>query len=32
MVVNKHTGRLKLSSKGIGRHLEILIDKNPRGK
>jgi hypothetical protein len=32
MVVNKHTGRLQLSSHGIGRHLEILVDKDPHEK
>ena len=32
MVVNKHTGRLQLNTEGIGRHLEILIDKSPRGR
>lgn len=32
MVVDKHTGRLQLSTQGISHHLEVLVDRNPRGK
>jgi hypothetical protein len=32
MVIDKHTGRLQLSTKGISHHLEVLVDRNPRGK